>query len=63
MAWLNAVITVGGDAPEEEFKKAMLDFKEETGQIIEDVVQQIIDEQNSQEETPPVDPLPFEEEE
>lgn len=50
MAWLNAVITVGGDAPEEEFKSAMLIFKEETGQIIEDVVQQIINEQNAQEE-------------
>lgn len=46
MAWLNAVITVGGDAPEEEFRSAMLTFKEETGTIIEEVVQQIIDEQN-----------------
>ena len=50
MAWLNAIITVGGDAPEEEFKEAMLIFKEETGKIIEEVVQQIIDEQNIQEE-------------
>lgn len=50
MAWLNAVITVGGDAPEEEFKSAMNTFKEETGEIIEEVVQSIIDEQNEKEE-------------
>jgi len=50
LAWLNAVITVGGDAPEEEFKSAMNTFKEETGEIIEEVVQKIIDEQNLGEE-------------
>ena len=50
LAWLNAVITVGGDAPEDEFKSAMNVFKEETGRIIEDVVQQIIDEQDEQDE-------------
>ncbi len=50
MAWLNAVITVGGDAPEEDFKSAMLAFKEETGEIIEEVVAEIMAEQQQQRE-------------
>ena len=62
LAWLNAIITVGGDAPESDFKNAMHTFKEETGEIIEEVVAQIIAEQNATEGSP-TNPLPFEEEE
>jgi hypothetical protein len=41
---------VGGDAPEEDFRKAMLDFKNETGSIIEEVVQEIIEQQQQERE-------------
>ena len=60
LAWLNAVNTVGGDAPEEDFKACMLAFKEETAEIIEELVLELVAEQA---ETPTIDPLPFEEEE
>ena len=55
------MITVGGDAPEDEFLKAMMTFKEETSELIEQEVQTIIDEQEA--ERKEVDALPFEEEE
>ncbi len=44
------MITVGGDAPEDDFRKAMLEFKEETSQLIEQEVQAIIDEQEKERE-------------
>ncbi len=50
LAWLNAVMTIGGDAPEDEFKKAMLAFKEETGEIIEELVEEIIEQQKQERE-------------
>ncbi len=59
LAWLNAVNTVGGDAPEEDFKENMRIFKEETVEIIQELVTEIAAEQESQQN----ETLTFEEEE
>jgi hypothetical protein len=37
-AWLYAIITVGGDAPEDEFRAAEDQFKKETAGLIEQAV-------------------------
>ena len=41
-AWLFAVLTAGGDAPEEEFRAAMTQFKEETAELISSALETII---------------------
>lgn len=40
-AYMHALITLGGDAPEDEFQAAMTAFKEETGELINQVLESI----------------------
>lgn len=42
-AWLYAVLKEGGDAPEELFKAAMNDYKQETEQLINDRLAEILE--------------------
>lgn len=49
-AWLYAVLLKGGDAPEEEFKAAMLEYKEETETLINQRVTELLAEAAAEEE-------------
>jgi hypothetical protein len=49
-AWLYAVITEGGDAPEDKFEAAMTAFKEETGDLINQALELLRQEMIAEEE-------------
>ncbi len=49
-AWLSAINAVGGDAPEEKFKAAVLQFKEETARLIGEQVETITAQIEAQQE-------------
>ncbi len=42
-AWLYAVLAEGGDAPEDKFRAAMKEYKEETEVLINNQVQELVE--------------------
>ncbi len=41
-AWLYAALTVGLDAPDDEFRAAMTQWKETTGELIEEAIADLV---------------------
>ena len=49
-AYLHAFLSVGGDAPDDVFKEAMLDYKKDTAELIQEELNKLEDLATAEEE-------------